>query len=80
MFTLAPANTLFLREVSERKLKKLSKLAHQNPSPLYTAIKYGYFNIIRKKALDFLKNEKQNAEVEDIRQNFEKAIYILESS
>ncbi|MDD3012086.1 MAG: hypothetical protein PHC34_00085 [Candidatus Gastranaerophilales bacterium] len=79
MSALSPANNLFLREVSEKKLKKLSELAYQNPKPLYSAIKYGYFNIIRKKALDFLEIEKQKAEYNDARQNFENAIYILES-
>jgi hypothetical protein len=79
MLALSPSNNLFLREVSEKKLKKLSELAYENPKPLYNAIKYGYFNIIRKKAISLLKIEKQRAELDDIRKNFEDAICILES-
>lgn len=78
--SLSPANTLFLREVSEKKLRKLTELAYQNPNPLYNAIRCGYFNIIRKKALDFLEIEKQKAEFDEVKQSFENAISIMEGS
>lgn len=79
MLTLAPANILFLREVSKKKLYKLTELAYKNPSPLYDAIKYGYFNIIRKQALDILRLEKQKAILDETRQYFDNAINIIES-
>jgi hypothetical protein len=79
MLALAPTNILFLREVSKKKLQKLTELAYKNPMPLYNAINYGYFNIIRKQAMDILKIERQRAQLDDVKQYFDNAIIILES-
>ncbi|OGI17491.1 MAG: hypothetical protein A2287_07895 [Candidatus Melainabacteria bacterium RIFOXYA12_FULL_32_12] len=70
-------SSFFLREVSERKLRRLAELAHQDPLPLVNATENGFFNSIRQKAKDILKIERSRAKTENIRQCFHHAIKLL---
>lgn len=77
MFPLLSCYNLFLREVSKKKLERLASLAHKDPNPLFTAIKYGFFNGIKKAAVDFLKTEKEKAKFDKVKQDFQMAIDML---
>ena len=71
-------STLFLREVSEKKLRRLAQLAHTNPMPLINATEDGFFNVIKQKAKDILKIERARAKTNNIRQYFQRAINVLD--
>ena len=71
-------STLFLREVSERKLRRLAELAHKNPMPLLDAAENGFFNVIKQKAKDILKIERAKAKTSNIDQYFKRAINVLD--
>jgi hypothetical protein len=76
--TFRSDTTLFLRKISEKKLRRLAELAHDDPNQLVNAVEYGFFNIIKHKAKDILKIERGRAKTDNIRQHFQRAIKLLD--
>jgi hypothetical protein len=68
---------LFLREISEKKLRELTELAkREDPEPLVKATKKGLFNNIKPKALSLLKIARGSVDAGKIKY-FQEAIDIL---
>lgn len=74
---LSSSGSLFLRQVSRKKLERLAKLAHKDPAPLFCAVRCGFFNSIRKPAIEVLKIEQEKAKYEKVKDDFQKAIDLL---